>query len=638
MDILGERSYRVFGRRVAGTFVVILLLAALLMGRLFYLQALRYNHYSTLSTQNRISMVPLPPARGFILDRKGRVLAENRASYTLEVVPERVQDLPRTLRELGQAIPISAESLSDFYRDIKRKRPFEAVILRQRLNAEEVAAFAVRRHQFPGVEVNARLHRYYPNAAVASHLLGYVGRINSKDLTRIDPDQYAGLDYIGKDGVEQAYETELRGKAGYKQVEINSHGRVVRDLERLPAIPGKNMTLTIDLDLQQIAEAALAGRPGAVVALNPANGEVLALVSQPGFDPNWFVNGIDQVRWAMLRDDPDHPMNNRFLRGVFPPGSTLKPFVALAALNTDVIDDTHTSVSCHGFFQLPGSSHRYHCWRRSGHGSKDVLGAIAQSCDVFFYTVTRAMGIERFYQNLSYFGFGQPSGIDLQGEKRGVLPNPAWKRKRYKQPWYPGETIIAGIGQGYNLSTPLQLARATAVVANGGLLVQPHIGKRLWDPLTGKQQTLAFPKPVKTPFQASDLALVQQGMALVVSGGTATNINGGPVPIAGKTGTAQVATIRRDASGRAQNSSLRALKDHALFIAYAPVQAPKIAVAVIVEHGEHGNTAAAPVAKAVIERYLADEAVSSKTLERILTSLHPATPTASSVSAAGGRE
>lgn len=623
MDIKTELDAQRFSMRLLQAFVGIVLLASILLGRLVYLQVIQHEHYSTLSTQNRIALVPVPPTRGLILDRKGRVLAENRPMYTLEVVPERAGNIKNTLARLREILPISDDDIKSFYRDLRRRRPFESVILRRNLSDAEMADFAVRRYQFPGVEINARLHRYYPYGMLAGHLLGYVGRLNAQDLNRIDPSEYAGLDYIGKDGVELAYESLLRGQPGYKQVEINSHGRVVRDLETVPAVPGQNLVLSIDLDVQRAAEQAMGNRQGAVVALNVKTGEVLALVSVPGYDPNWFVDGINSVLWSNLQADPYHPMINRFLRSSFPPGSTFKPFMALAGLTSGVLTADHKTY-CPGFFRLPHTSHKYYCWKRSGHGSLDVEHALAQSCDVFFYTTAMNLGIERMDEYLRPFGFGQKTGIDLAGERTGLLPSPAWKEKRYKQPWYPGETVIAGIGQGYVLATPLQLARATAVIANGGFLVQPRLGRYLVDSVTGRRQSLLVPpQPTAIHFSKEDIQTVRDGMRLVVTGGTAHNINNGPVPIAGKTGTAQVARVTRNSRGQALNSSDEFLKDHALFTAYAPADDPQIAVAVIVEHGVHGNVTAAPVAKAVIDAYLAPHAASATAPATSATEIPP---------------
>lgn len=604
MNLQNERDLRRFSVRVTQAFIGLLILTALLLTRLSYLQVVQHEHYSTLSTQNRIAVVPIPPTRGLILDRKGRILAENRPMYTLELVTERVPDLDRTLQGLQRLLPISEDDVKSFRRNVKRKRAFEGVVLRSDLTDEEVGTFAIHRHEFPGVAVNARLRRVYPHGMLASHLLGYVGRLNGQDLKRINPDEYAGLDYIGKDGVEKAYESLLRGQAGYKQVEINSHGRVIRDLDVVPAVPGQNLVLSIDLDVQRAAEAAIGERQGAAVAMDTETGEVLALASMPGYDPNWFVDGISNGLWNALQKDPYHPMTNRFLRGMFPPGSTLKPFVAMAGLETGVVTP-ETPIYCPGYFRLPGKSHKYHCWKHGGHGNEDARLAIAQSCDVYFYTVAMNLGIQRMHDSLQQFGFGQKTGIDLLGEKSGVLPSPEWKRKRFKQVWYPGETVIAGIGQGYMLTTPLQLARATAMVANGGVAVQPRVGRFLQDQASGRQQSLlARPGQIQHMSQR-DLQVVREGMQLVVTGGTATNINRGPVTIAGKTGSAQVAGLRRDASGRAINHTAEELKDHALFIAYAPVEQPRIAVSVIIEHGAHGNTAAAPVARTIVDAYLA---------------------------------
>lgn len=591
---------------VAAGFVVLLFL--LLLARFFYVQVLEYQRYHTLAENNRISPVPAPPTRGLIVDRNGVVLAHNYSAYTLEITPSKTGNLDATIDGLAQLVEITPGQRKRFAKLMAETRNFETLPLRTRLSDEEVARLAANRYRFPGVEVKARLFRQYPLGASAAHLLGYIGRINDADMQRLAETDgltnYRGSDHIGKVGIEQSYESELHGITGAEQVETDAGGHAVRTLARTNPISGNNLVLYLDSKLQAVAEKAFGSYRGALVAIDPKTGGVLAFVSKPGFDPNLFVDGIDSVSWSELNDSPDKPLLNRALRGAYPEGSTLKPFMALAGLSYGVRhpDD---SIADPGFFTLPGSSHRYRDWKVGGHGMVDMHKSIVQSCDTYYYRLANDLGIDRMHAFLTQFGFGQKTGIDLQGELPGLLPSREWKAKRYKQVWYPGETVIAGIGQGFNLATPLQLAVATAALANGGITFQPQLVQAIIDSRTGQRRVLP-PQPLHNiQLNPADLKAVIAAMVDVNRpGGTAAAAGAGaPYLIAGKTGTAQVIGIKQGAkydAARIRESH----RDHALFIAFAPADAPRIAVAVLVENGSHGGTTAAPIARAVTDYYL----------------------------------
>ena len=591
---------------IAAGFVVLLFL--LLLARFVYVQILEHDRYFALAESNRISIVPTPPNRGIILDRNGRILAHNYSAYTLELTPSKIADLKATIDELAKLVEITPANRKHFAKIMAESRNFQTLPLRTRLTDEEVARIAANRYRLPGVEVKARLFRQYPQGPSASHLIGYIGRINDADLQALQDDgrydNYRGTDHIGKVGIEQSYETQLHGTTGAEQVETDAGGHAVRMLSHTNPISGDNLVLYLDSKLQAIAEQAFGSYRGALVALDPKTGGVLAFVSHPEFDPNLFVDGIDTANWNALNDSPDRPLLNRALRGAYPEGSTIKPFMALAGLHYGLRTPEDTIVDP-GYFSLPGSSHRYRDWKPSGHGIVNMHNAIVQSCDTYFYRLANDMGIDRMYSYLSQFGFGRKTGIDMDGELSGVLPSRAWKAKHSRQPWYPGETVIAGIGQGYNLATPLQLAVATAALANGGTTLRPQIVQAIIDSRTGQRKNIAPQVVSHVDIPPAQLQTIVNAMIAVTQpGGTAVSAAAGaPYLIAAKTGTAQVVGIRQNEKYNA--SRMQAThRDHAVFIAFAPADTPKIAIAVLVENGGHGGTAAGPIARAVMDYYL----------------------------------
>jgi penicillin-binding protein 2 len=605
-DIPRERERFEARARLAG--IVTGLFLALLFGRFFYLQVLRYDHYHTLAESNRISILPVPPNRGMILDRRGVVVAHNFAAYTLEVTPSRSGNLDAMLAELGRLVEITPAHVKRFKRLVAESRRFESLPVRTRLSDEEVARFAANAWRFPGVKLSARQFRQYPDADSLSHLVGYIGRINADDETRLEESgdiaNYRGSDHIGKVGVEQSYEAALHGITGAEHVETDASGRAMRVLARAAPVAGDNLLLHLDIDLQQIAEQAFGEHRGALVALDPNSGGVLAFVSKPGFDPNLFVDGIDSATWSELNTSPDRPMVNRALRGVYPPGSTFKPFMALAGLELGLRRPGDT-ISDPGYYALPGSSHRYRDWKPGGHGTVDLKKSVVISCDTYYYRLAHDMGIDRLNAYIGQFGFGAKSGIDMDGELSGLLPSRDWKQRRFKQPWYPGETVIAGIGQGYNLATPLQLAVATATIANGGTVYAPRLVRALRDGRTGAMETVPPSVVRRIDFKSANLNLVRDAMVAVTQpGGTAAMAGANaPYRFAGKTGTAQVVGIKQNERYDERRVAERH-RDHALFIAFAPADAPRIALAVLVENGGHGGSTAAPIARQVLDFYL----------------------------------
>ena len=608
---------RLFGRRIVAASVVILLLVAALGARLFYLQVVKHEYFSDLSQGNRIRIEPLPPSRGLILDRTGEPLALNRPAYQLELVREQTPDVEDTLARLVKLELLAADDLERVRRLVKARRSFDAVPIRLQLSEEELARFAVNRPDFPGVEVRPRLTRYYPKLGTGVHAIGYVGSISEADQERIDVANYAGTTLMGKLGVERAYEDELHGETGYQQLLVNAQGRRVErvgistpELTRKEPVAGNDLYLAVDARLQQVAEEALAGQRAAVVAIDPRNGDIVAFVSTPTFDPNGFARGLTYAEYAALSTDIDVPLYDRALRGVYPPGSTIKPLVALAALQYGVTLPEGRRL-CRGAFQLPGSSHRYRDWKKGGHGSVDMHMAIAVSCDVYFYGVSAEMGIDRMHDFLAQFGLGEKVGVDIAGERAGILPSTAWKRgafkKREAQVWFPGETVIAGIGQGYMLATPLQLAHVAATVAMRGQRFKPRLVRGIRDAGTGAMRELP-PEPLP-PVQVADAKywdVVIGGMVGVTNDpwGTARRAQAGaPYTIAGKTGTAQVFTVGQKEKYDEKDVAER-LRDHALFIAFAPADDPKLAVAVVVENGRSGSGTAAPIARKIFDAYL----------------------------------
>jgi len=591
---------------VAG--IVMLVCFGILATRFFHLQFLRYDYYHTLAENNRISLVPIAPTRGMITDRNGVVLAHNFFAYTLEITPAKVQNLEQTINDIAALVEVSPSDRKRFKKLREQSHSFESIPLRMQLTEAEAARFAVSRYRFPGVEIRSRLFRHYPQGPLGAHLIGYIGRINDNDQQTLKKNgtfaNYLGSDHIGKSGVEQFYESTLHGITGTQQVETDADGHAVRVLSSSAPVAGDNLVLSIDSKLQDIAEKAFGVRRGALVALDPSNGQILAYVSMPTFDPNLFVNGIDPDNWKALNESLDKPLINRPLRGIYPPGSTFKPFVALAGLESGLREPPF-SISDPGFYKLAGSSHRYRDWKPGGHGTVDMRKAITVSCDTFFYGLAHELGIERMSSFIGHFSFGKKTGIDLTGELSGLLPTPAWKQKRFKQPWYPGETLIVGIGQGYTLTTPMQLAQATAILANNGIAYRPRLVAGIQPGGTGSLRPMTPEILDRIQLDPKHTDLVKLGMLDVTQpGGTASSVGAGaPYLIAAKTGTAQVIGIKQNEKYN-ESAVTERHRDHALFIAYAPAESPKIALAVIVENGGHGGSAAGPIARQVMDYYL----------------------------------
>ncbi len=607
------RESRLFNERAAVALVIALLLIGVIIARLVYLQIISHEHFATLADENRINIVAIPPTRGLIYDRNGVLLAQNLPAFSLEITPEQTPDLEATIAGLRSLLDISDEEVRRFHRQARQNRPFNSIPLKFHLSEEEVARFAVNRHRFPGVDIEARLIRDYPLGPLAVHAVGYVGRINEEELKTLDAANYSATRFIGKTGVEKYYEDLLHGRVGYKHVETNALGRILREVSRTPPVPGADIYLSLDINLQVLAEQALGERRGAVVALDPRNGEILALVSMPGYDPNPFVTGIDPAAYQALQSSPDKPLFNRALRGQYPPGSIIKPFIGLAGLDYLLLAMGTTSF-CPGWYSLPGDDHRYRDWKKEGHGRTDLEKAIVQSCDVYFYDLALSLGIDRIHDFLARFGFGQPTGIDLTGEAGGLLPSRAWKQARRHEPWYLGETLITGIGQGYTLATPLQLAVTTAVIAQRGERIRPHILYARRDPEEPALHALepqALP-PVELAMPRHwDQIIAAMEKAVHSIRGTAYRIGrDAPYRIAGKTGTAQVFGIKQDEEYKEEEVAAH-LRDHALFVAFSPVEEPRIAVAVIVENGGSGGATAAPIARQLIDYYLSSQEPSS---------------------------
>jgi penicillin-binding protein 2 len=604
---------RIFGQRTIGAVVVIALLVITLLARLSYLQVLRHDYYTELSQGNRVRLDPIPASRGLILDRNGNVLANNEPAYQLELIREQVPDLTDTLRRLAALRLIDPDEVDDTRRVIFSRRSFDNVPVRLRLTEQEIGRFAVHRFEFPGVDLATRQTRHYPHGELGVHALGYVSSISEQDLERIDRASYAGTTLIGKLGVESAYEPQLHGKNGYRQILVNAQGRSVQrvgafapNLHSLPPTAGDDLVLSIDLATQQAAEDGLGDHRGAVVAIDPNNGDVLALASHPGFDPAMFARGISRAEYAALSDNEDKPLLNRALRGTYPSGSTIKPVIALAALTYHVVDPNKPEF-CAGVFHLPGSSLLFREGKTGRHGWLDLTHAIAKSCDVYFYGLASTVGAERIANFMAPFGYGEVTGIDISGEKAGLLPSPEWKKHYFKKPadqvWFPGETVNFGVGQGYLLVTPLQLAHVASVIAGRGKSFRPRLVTGVRD-LNGQTTPIApYANPPIQGVTAADWDIAITGMAGAATFGTAAAISkGAAYSIAGKTGTAQVFTVAR--SERLTQHVAERLKDHAWFICFAPVDAPRIAVAVLVENGGFGASAAAPIARKVMDAYL----------------------------------
>ncbi|HTJ96157.1 MAG TPA: penicillin-binding protein 2, partial [Rhodocyclaceae bacterium] len=597
-----------FRSRLAFASGFVLLCFGILLLRFIWLQIIQHSYYQTRAEENRIALVPITPNRGLIVDRNGVVLARNYSAYTLEITPSKVPNYDKTIDELSAIIDIQPRDRKRFKKLLEESKNFESLPIRTRLSDEEVARFIAHRYRFPGVDIKARLFRQYPEGAFASHLLGYIGRINTNDLGKIEEVEqelnYRGTDHFGKTGLEQRYEFDLHGVSGFEQMEVDSGGRAVRTLARTAPIAGNNLTLTIDAKLQHVAENAFGDRRGALVAIEPSTGGILAFVSMPNYDPNVFVDGIDSQNWKELNESTDKPMVNRAINGAYPPGSTFKPFMALAALTTGK-RKAETTIFDPGFYNFGG--HQFRDDKKGGHGSVDMYKSIVDSCDTYYYMLANDLGIDAISSFMGQFGFGSRTGVDIDGESKGVLPSQEWKKERFKKPeqqkWYAGETISIGIGQGYNAYTPIQLAQAVATLANNGVMFRPHLVKYVTDTRTTNKR-LIEPQPIKTiPLKQEHIDVIKKAMVGVnVEGTGARAFAGAGYVAAGKTGTAQVFSLK-GAQYKMQGMKSE-LRDHALFIAFAPADNPTIALAVLVENGGFGAQAAAPIARQVFDYYL----------------------------------
>ena len=612
-----ERDLHHFRRRLSLVAALVFLAFCGLFARFFYLQVIQHAHFETLAETNRIAIVPIVPNRGVITDRNGIVLAQSYSAYTLEITPSQVANLDETIEKLAAIVDVEPRDRKRFRKLLEESKDFESLPLRTRLTDEEVARFAVNRYRFPGVDIKARLFRQYPFGEIASHVVGYIGRINDKDVERIaawdETANYKGSDYIGKVGVELSYERELHGTTGVEDVEVDAGGRPVRTLKRKPPVAGNNLTLSLDIRLQQVAEAAFGDRRGALVALDPTSGDVLAFVSKPGFDPNLFVDGIDSANWQELNESPDKPLLNRPLRGAYPPGSTIKPFLALSALTSGRRTPNQT-IYDPGFFQIPGQAHRFRDDKPGGHGTVDMYKSIVQSCDTYYYMLANETDIDDTARFLGKFGFGQKTGVDIEGELTGILPSREWKRQRFagkayrddNRKWYLGDSISAGIGQGYNAFTPIQLVHALAMIANDGVGYTPHLVKSIVDVRTGRTREIAREPATRVDLRPADLAFIKHALVGVNKEGTsAAAFKDAKYVSAGKTGTAQVYSLKGEKYS--EHRVDERLRDHAWYMAYAPADHPRLAIAVLVENGGFGAAAAAPIARKVFDRYLLGE-------------------------------
>ncbi len=597
-----------FGRRALAGFAIMLAALLVVAGRFVYLQVYEHGEYSTRAQANRVRLRHLPPPRGLIYDREGKLLADNVPAFRLDVVPDKIRHMDAMLQRLSAVVPLTDDDIRRFKQSLKQHRPFESVPLKFRLTESEMDRFAVNAWQFPGVSIQPYLTRNYPYGPEFAHVIGYVGRIDENDLKRLDPDRYAGTTHVGKTGLEKQYEDILHGTPGYELVEVNAAQRPLRVLQHVAAKPGENLYLTIDERLQRATIAAFDGRPGAAVAIDPRNGDVLAMVTVPDFDPNLFVNGISQGDYSALLDDPDKPLLNRAMRGGYPPGSTIKPFIGLAGLELGFRNPSDTVLST-GTFYIPGYSRGFRDDQRYGAGRVDLVQAITQSVNTYFYSLAYKMGIQRLDAFLSTFGFGRPTGIDLPDESGGVLPSPEWKRKISREPWFPGETVIAGIGQGYWMVTPLQMAHALAALADGGEAHTPHLVRATSDGPDSPELPVTPDPPRQLTHAPADLAAVRQGMLGVVYDprGTAYGLGDGfPYRIAGKTGTAERYSRTTNAYNTDKSHAYLAKRHRAWFICYAPADHPQIAIAVALEAGAWGGSDAAPIARKMLDAWLAE--------------------------------
>ena len=608
-----RQEQRLFFRRAKIGFLIICLCILVLLGRYFYLQVISYSGFSTRSESNRVSVRPVVPNRGIIYDRRGRVIADNHPAYRLEIVPEKVPGkltgIDALLDELSTLIDLSAGDRDNFHKARRNYRVFDSVPVKFNLSEVEVARFAVNRHRFKGADVVPYLSRNYPYGDLLTHVLGYTGRLDASDIARVDEGNYRGTRTIGKVGVEQYREKELHGTSGFEQVETNASGRVLKVLERQDAIPGSDLILSIDVAVQRAAWDAMGERTGSVVAIDPADGSVIALVSKPAYDPNAFVHGISQQTYNEILNTPGRPLFNRALQGGYEPGSTMKPFVGLGGLEYGLVTP-RTRVFSNGEFYIEGYSRPYRDWKDGGHGAVTMVSALEQSVNTYFYQLAMDMGIDRMHAYLSQFGFGAASGIDINGEGDGLLPSRAWKETVHGEPWYRGETVIAGIGQGFNVVTPLQLANAVATLVNGGTRFAPRLLRAIKPAGNSKARQVETPVTFQVPVKDQrNWQTVLEGMDRVVNGlrGTARDVAiDARYRTAGKTGTSQVYQLGEEEEYDDETVA-RHLRHHALFIAFAPVEAPRVAIAVVIEHGGAGSRAAAPVARATLDAWLEQE-------------------------------
>jgi penicillin-binding protein 2 len=598
-----------FRVRVGVAATLVLVVFGLLLARLVWLQIIKHDDYLSKAEDNRISVVPVAPNRGLILDRNGVVLARNYSAYTLEITPNKVKDIEAVINELASIVEISAKDRRRFKKLLEESRKLDSLPIRTRLTDEEVARFTAQRYRFPGVEIQARLFRQYPMGDVGSHIVGYIGRISQKDADRIEEgdnaNNYLGTEYIGKEGLEKRYEAVLHGTTGFEKVEVSASGKPIRTLTRIASQPGNNLVLSIDIKLQQLIEQWYGDRKGALVALDPSTGEILAMVSKPTYDPNLFVDGIDVDNWRSLNESLDRPLLNRPLSGVYPPGSTYKPFMALAALETGK-RTPEQSIADPGYFWF--GNHKFRDDKEGGHGLVNMYKSIVDSCDTYYYILANELGVDAIHDFMKPFGFGQLTGVDLDGERAGILPSTEWKRNAYtntaQQKWFAGETISIGIGQGYNSFTMLQLAQATGALANGGTLTKPHLVKATENSQTGLKAPVANQARRKLNLNPEHIAVINNALVGVNIEGTSANaFKGAPYQAAGKTGTAQVIAIKKDEKYDASKIAEK-YRDHALYMAYAPADNPKIALAMIVENGGFGAQAAAPIARKAIDYFL----------------------------------
>ncbi|OOG60757.1 penicillin-binding protein 2 [Polaromonas sp. C04] len=598
-----------FRRRVLVASLVVLVAFGLLVARLMFLQIVRHDDLAEQAESNRTAIVPTVPNRGLIEDRNGIILANNYSAYTLEITPSKAGPLEQTIAALAQVVDITPRDRKRFKKLLEESKSFESLPIRTRLSDEEVARFAAQRYRFPGVEIKARLFRNYPFGELASHAIGYIGRINQAEKDRIDDSDdeanYRGTDYIGKLGIEQSYERQLHGTTGVEEMETSAAGRAVRRLASIPATPGDTVKLSIDIRLQKLVEDMYGDRRGALVALDPRTGEVLAFVSKPTFDPNMFVDGIDSDNWQALNESLDKPLLNRALRGTYPPGSTYKPFMALAALETGK-RTPQQSIFDPGYFMFGG--HKFRDDKEGGHGTVNMYKSIVESCDTYYYMLANDLGVDTIHDHMKPFGFGELTGIDIQGELRGLLPSTEWKRTAYRradqQKWYAGETISLGIGQGYNHFTVLQLARATAMLVNNGMKIKPHLAKEVIDAVTHKAEPVVHEAPERIDVRPENLAVIKNAMVGVnLQGTSAASFRGAPYTSGGKTGTAQVLEIKQNEKYHASKIAER-LRDNALFTAFAPAEDPKIVIAMVVENAGFGAQAAAPMARRIFDYWL----------------------------------